>query len=417
MNLLPKRNNALFEQGYIGNYLDRLKQLAREEVKGISSESMYSCSIEELREKLIEKYTLEIPVLKIEDLYMDEPEETTLYYQQRDFFSDGMVSASKKALKFTVCIPYEGKPTLFHYHPSSHTISDDLSVEIQNGLLCLKYEQEISDSAQIETLYKGHIAIIEQNLRNLTHDVNPYNDQIRTIIDSALVEREKEVGHAKAIIADIKIPIKRRGDIPNTYAIPEIKRKSPIAALAKFKASENPEPTLAQEEYEYILTVIKDMSLAMERSPQTFKKLTEPEIRDFFIILLNGHYQGMATGETFNGAGKTDILVRYENANAFIGECKIWSGQKDFSAAIDQLFGYVTWRDTKTALIIFNKGKDLTDVLEKIDSTVKSHANYKSEGQLSSAELKSESILNYKFSHPSDLGKEVIVTVLAYQVS
>ena len=33
----------------------------------------------------------------------------------------------------------------------------------------------------------------------------------------------------------------------------------------------------------------------------------EEEIRNFFLIQLNGHYQGNATGETFNGVGKTDI--------------------------------------------------------------------------------------------------------------
>jgi hypothetical protein len=30
-------------------------------------------------------------------------------------------------------------------------------------------------------------------------------------------------------------------------------------------------------------------------------------------------------GETENGTGKTDILVRHEGANAFIGECKFWN--------------------------------------------------------------------------------------------
>ena len=90
----------------------------------------------------------------------------------------------------------------------------------------------------------------------------------------------------------------------------------------------------------------------MERSPQTFAKLTEEEIRDFFLIQLNGHYQGNATGETFNGAGKTDILIRYKNANAFIAECKFWSGQKKMTETINQLMGYITWRDTKTAITI-----------------------------------------------------------------
>ena len=49
----------------------------------------------------------------------------------------------------------------------------------------------------------------------------------------------------------------------------------------------------------------------------------------------------------FNNLGHTDIIVREDNANLFIAECKIWHGQKQFTDAIDQLFGYVTWRDTE----------------------------------------------------------------------
>jgi hypothetical protein len=45
------------------------------------------------------------------------------------------------------------------------------------------------------------------------------------------------------------------------------------------------EPTLESEEYENILTIMKDMALAMERTPSTFATLSEEEIRDFFPYL------------------------------------------------------------------------------------------------------------------------------------
>ena len=40
--------------------------------------------------------------------------------------------------------------------------------------------------------------------------------------------------------------------------------------------------------------------------------------------------EGQATGETFNAAGKTDILLRIDGKNVFIGECKFWKGPKAF---------------------------------------------------------------------------------------
>ena len=59
--------------------------------------------------------------------------------------------------------------------------------------------------------------------------------------------------------------------------------------------------------------------------------------------------------EAFRYKGKTDICIEQDNRAAFIGECKLWSGSKGLSDALNQLLGYLTWRDSKAALIIFNK--------------------------------------------------------------
>jgi hypothetical protein len=63
------------------------------------------------------------------------------------------------------------------------------------------------------------------------------------------------------------------------------------------------------------------------------------------------------SSETFNAAGKTDILIRVEDRNIFVAECKFWKGEKHFIPTIDQLLSYTSWRDTKTAIILFNRQK------------------------------------------------------------
>ncbi|MBX8827723.1 hypothetical protein HBA93_19140, partial [Ochrobactrum sp. SFR4] len=115
----------------------------------------------------------------------------------------------------------------------------------------------------------------------------------------------------------------------------------------------------------------------MERSPSSFATMQEEDIRQHFLVQLNGHYEGKATGETFNAEGKTDILVRDEGRNIFIAECKFWRGDKGFSDTIDQLLGYLSWRDTKTAIMVFNRNKDMSNVLSKIRSLTESHPLFK----------------------------------------
>ena len=136
------------------------------------------------------------------------------------------------------------------------------------------------------------------------------------------------------------------------------------------------EHLLTFDDYEYILDVTKSMGLAMERAPQSFAMMDEEHIRNHFLLQLNGHYEGSALGETFNASGKTDILIRVDDKNIFIGECKFWEGSKAFSETVDQLFSYTGWRDTKLAVVMFVREKGLTGVVEKAREALGEHDQF-----------------------------------------
>jgi hypothetical protein len=163
--------------------------------------------------------------------------------------------------------------------------------------------------------------------------------------------------------------------------------------------------------YEHILTVIGDMSAVMERSPQSFSGMKEEDLRHHFLVQLNGHYKGQATGETFNAEGRTDILMREKGKNIFIAECKFWRGPESVTEAIDQLLGYASWRDTKTALLLFNRNKDFSSVLTKILETVKQHQNC-----LKQLRYQSETGSRWLFHHRDDKHRELMLTVLAFEI-
>jgi hypothetical protein len=172
-----------------------------------------------------------------------------------------------------------------------------------------------------------------------------------------------------------------------------------------------PEPTLAMTEYERILEIISNMVEVMERSPKAFVGMNEEDLRTHFLVQLNGQYEGQATGETFNYEGKTDILIRTSAKNVFVAECKFWKGPQVFSETLDQLLGYTSWRDTKTAVILFNRNKDLTAVLEKIPDVIKAHPNYKRD-LIPLGETKFRCIMH----QINDENREVTVTVLVFDV-
>ena len=153
------------------------------------------------------------------------------------------------------------------------------------------------------------------------------------------------------------------------------------------------------------------MSLVMERSPTVFEKAEEEHIRVHYLVQLNGQYQGKATGETFNNIGKTDILIRHENKNIFVAECKFWEGFEGLKKTVDQLLGYTTWRDTKTTLIIFSRRQDFTGVITEAQRAMKDHQHFKS-----GPTEEGESRFRYTFTHPNDKQRGIIVTLLLFDM-
>lgn len=204
------------------------------------------------------------------------------------------------------------------------------------------------------------------------------------------------------------LPIKKRNNTPTTYSIPLTKREKPRVELPK--ATTSParlEPILADEEYKYILSVLNYMATVMEKSPKDFETMGEELLRTHFLVHLNGQYQGQATGETFNHRGKTDILLNVKGKNVFIAECKFWGGEKMFLETIDQILSYLSWRDTKTAILVFNRNKNFSDVLNVIKGTVPKHSCFKK------VLVENEEItFKYLFHQPEDNNREMTLIAI-----
>lgn len=264
---------------------------------------------------------------------------------------------------------------------------------------------------QVRNEVNKTISEIESYLVTLRSNAQTLNTQLRSVARTAIEQRREKLLKDRNLLGGLGFKIKERDGESRTFTAPEVRRKItpslPAASSAPFK----PEPTLATADYEHILSVLQNMVQVMERSPSAFTSMDEESIRSHFLVQLNGHYEGQATGETFNYQGKTDILIRSDGKNIFIGECKFWSGSKKLIETIDQVLGYSSWRDTKVAVMVFNRNKDFTKVLESIEETSKAHRNFKRQ-----LPLKSETMFRYVFSNKDDQSRELLLTVMAFDV-
>jgi hypothetical protein len=168
--------------------------------------------------------------------------------------------------------------------------------------------------------------------------------------------------------------VRARRDQP-TFVTPNVRKKPKVARPVVTEKAYAPEYALDEGMYESILGIIRNMTHVMERSPSAFGAMSEEDIRQHFLVQLNGQYEGGATGETFNFEGKTDILVREHDRNVFIAECTFWTGPSGLTKTLDQILGYLSWRDTKTAILLFVNNKKFSAVVDQVVPTVEAHTN------------------------------------------
>jgi len=370
------------------------KQIA-DEIKGIKGDCLLNTSIDDLCDYFYRKYRIEVPILSKDKIVVE----------QRGVH---ILDVSGTAIEFTV--PFEGDPEVFKVRPSSFTLSPPIGELLGNNLV-LRIQGIDLKAKDVRAEFDRNLSNIERYLETLRNDFFGFNNQIRQHARNVIERRRNKLLYDQNLVSSLGFPLKERKDAPQTFIAPDVRRKIipslPLAGKSPFK----PEPTLLPADYDHILTAIQNMAYVMERSPSAFSSMDEESLRFHFLVQLNGHYEGQATGETFNYEGKTDILIRSNGKNIFIAECKYWDGPKKLSETIDQILSYSCWRDTKVAIILFNRIKNFSKVLEAISPTVEEHQKFKR-----SLGKKSETIFQYIFAHRDDPNREMILTVLAFDV-
>jgi hypothetical protein len=323
------------------DYLDAMDKQAFDHLGRMGNDDVLSKSVDEWIAEFIEKFaTPDIPVI-----YPDQVSHSTVPGEVPQYAvpSPNYGNVPKvQGLINQFYLPFTGNRNFFFYEgenwielfPRAEVLADELRIAIGGAWYTPQALEDMVDK---------HVAIIGKRLERFRKDIERYKQDLPGRLKPRLEEKRKKAEAEAQTAAGLKYPLKRRGDAPQTYKLPITPK--PVAPKASPSAAKGPpEFTLAESDYQGILRICESMSLVMERSPTIFEKAEEEHIRVHYLVQLNGQYQGKATGETFNNIGKTDILIRHENKNVFVAECKFWEGYQGLKKTVDQLLGYTTWR-------------------------------------------------------------------------
>ena len=353
-----------------------------DDIDGLESNRLLNTSIDDLCVYFEAKYRIDVPVLDEDGIIVD-PHETQIDVSQdwnraiRDRSRPFHVAGT--AIEITV--PFTGEAKVFNIQPTTFTSAPPAG-EVRNGALCLTFTGTNLDPARVRSGIDSRLGEIRKYLGWLRKNADGFNKRIRQFAHDRIERRRQKLLADQHLVVALGFPLKERTDAPRTFTAPEVRRRITPAMPRAGAAPYQPEPVLGMADYEHILSVMTNMALVMELSPSAFGAMDEEALRSHFLVQLNGHYEGQATGETFNYEGKTDILIRVNGKNIFIAECKYWGGPKK-----------------------------LGEILEAIPAVMREDPNFKRD-----LARPSETNFRYAFAHRDDPNREMTLTVLAFDV-
>lgn len=400
----------LFAKSDLSDVLRNQERKAFEAIESFDANRLLNTSVEDLVSYFVSEYQVEPINILNEQISVDQNEakidvsrdqSRLIYDRSQPFYLSGT--------RVTFFVPFEGDKNLlfcrastFSYNPPRALVSEK---EIQ-----FVFDRLDHNAEGIKSTFDSEFNNFKQHLEWANRDVQQFNSQVAPKIRRKIEERRQKILNDRGMVASLGFPLRQRGNASTTYVAPVTRKKIaslPPATTAPFR----PEPALDMAIYDQILGIMTNMVMVMERSPNAFRTMKEEDLRQHFLVQLNSQFEGQATGETFNYQGKTDILIRSNDRNIFIAECKFWKSPKTFTETIDQLLGYLSWRDTKTAILVFNRNKNFSDVVNAIPDITKNHPNFKRD-----LPRINETSTRYIFSQKEDVNRELYLTIMAFNI-
>lgn len=315
--------------------------------------------------------------------------------------------------EFVLCYPVAGNTDLFRYQVSSRRSTNFLS-KIEDGLLKIDLNVTTPKQDSVQRKIDRARRYIENHLENLKEDIEDHNQTLEQNAEKWFSNRRVDVEREYDLLDGLDVPVLDRDDVSETFAALNVDRKEKITVEKPDPpdtAEPGANPAIPEGDYRKIVSAINDVGKNFEKNPELFEGKSEEQLRDFVLFYLQPLFEGTASGETFNMTGKSDIMLQYDGDPLLVAECAIWHGKEYYLEKISQLHGYLRWRDSKAAVVLFVRNKAMEPVRETIREKTTEHETVDA-----LMETVDESWYEFQAHVPGDEGREVTLAVLAFNI-
>jgi len=375
-------------------------------IQALAPETVLSTPVADLVESLFERLKIEPVVLDIDGRVSSGAEDVEVSVSG---WSDEHVRVP--GTRVEVLIPFEGDIVLFDVRPSTSDLNPP-RFELRGKTFVVRHEGPSPiDQNQAKSAIEHLITRVAQHLEWQRRDIEPWNERLRRDLPQQIEVRREKILHDRQLDAFLEVPVVGRSNPTPVFIVDPPKAPRPVLIATTISSPAfAPEPAISDEGFAAILAEIESVTTAVQRLPKTFTAMPEESLRDVLLVILNNRF-GPASGETFSRKGKTDIFIPYggDERAVFIAECKWWTGPKAFRDAIDQLLGYLTWRDSRASLIVFVKSGNPSAIGEKATAEVQKHGSFKRMKETTKRPT-------FTLANPTDTTREVHLALLVVAV-
>ncbi len=389
-------HSTLFTPHSVEDYFQQLWQSMNNVIDDIPAEEIEQAEPERLAAEVAKKFCVTCPVLGKKINYNQPP------------FSQG-----SRTFTVPLYVPFTGNHEMFRCHGRSYPVmTEQFQVEEQQLIIHLRLETR--EVRHLPERVKAILGRVEEGLQNIDAMLKHLNPDLAKRAAARIRQRQDDIASHKQLLGDLEntgFSLRRRSDDADRVIVP-VKPRAIKVQARRFPEQPSRDPELSLPDYDEILSVIQSMAKVYERSPSVFRKMEEEHLRTILLVGLNGLFKGSATGETFNGEGKNDILIRVNDNNIFIAECLFWDGPAHFRRKItEQLLRYSTWHDSKLAAIVFNRKKSFTAVVDKMREVAVGLEN-----RVTEMPYTGPNSCRHRFCREDDPQKQYILTCMAFEV-
>ncbi len=376
-------------------------------VNALEDDYVLNIAEEDYINYLVEEFSLYTPEVHFEDAHI----ETRKVLVDRQYLPNYWgVEDSYEATMVRYIVPIEGDRDLLYFHPPIWFSSGSGRFHVERNYIYTDILSLNGKAEEVTREYESEKDSCLQMLEHLDKAIKAYNRALPETARKVFSSRKEIIKRENSFIASLGMPTADQRK-QRTYSVPTVShRYAPPKTLNNSKKAEELTPIMDARKYNQILDSIHTIGKMYESLPNVTKNMGEETLRDLFLAQIQTSFKSeSATGEAFNKSGKTDIMVKHKDGIVFIAECKFWHGKQVFLDAISQLLSYLTWRDTKTALLIFVRGTSMSTAINGVKSSISEHPNFKE-----ALPANEETWLNYRFKMNQDDERLVSLAVLLF---